>query len=64
MCVCVCVRFVVSWVDLYYRGDEDVQHDSELQHWIDDINTHGFTHDSGVCLCVCVCVCVLSVCKT
>ncbi|XP_036974769.1 polyunsaturated fatty acid lipoxygenase ALOX15B isoform X2 [Acanthopagrus latus] len=40
-------RFVVSWVDLYYRGDEDVQHDSELQHWIDDINTHGFTHDSG-----------------
>ncbi|XP_036974766.1 polyunsaturated fatty acid lipoxygenase ALOX15B isoform X1 [Acanthopagrus latus] len=39
-------RFVVSWVDLYYRGDEDVQHDSELQHWIDDINTHGFTHDS------------------
>uniref|UniRef100_A0A671UZK7 Zgc:152891 n=1 Tax=Sparus aurata TaxID=8175 RepID=A0A671UZK7_SPAAU len=40
-------RFVVSWVDLYYRGDDDVQLDSELQHWITDINTHGFTHDSG-----------------
>ncbi|KAF0022816.1 hypothetical protein F2P81_024797 [Scophthalmus maximus] len=40
-------RFVVSWVDLYYSADSDVQQDSELQHWIDDINTHGFTHDSG-----------------
>uniref|UniRef100_A0A672YF86 Hydroperoxide isomerase ALOXE3-like n=1 Tax=Sphaeramia orbicularis TaxID=375764 RepID=A0A672YF86_9TELE len=40
-------RFVVRWVDLFYRGDDDVQQDSEVQHWIDDINTHGFTQDSG-----------------
>lgn len=44
-------RFVVGWVVLYYGGDDDVRQDSELQHWITDINTHGFTHDSGVCLC-------------
>ncbi|XP_047463520.1 polyunsaturated fatty acid lipoxygenase ALOX15B [Mugil cephalus] len=40
-------RFVVSWVELYYHGDDDVQHDSELQLWIQDINTHGFSHNSG-----------------
>ncbi|XP_071362468.1 polyunsaturated fatty acid lipoxygenase ALOX15B isoform X2 [Trachinotus anak] len=40
-------RFVVSWVDLYYSGDNEVQQDSELHHWITDINTHGFTHNSG-----------------
>ncbi|KAG8008381.1 Arachidonate 15-lipoxygenase B, partial [Nibea albiflora] len=40
-------RFVVNWVDLYYIGDNDVQEDSELQHWITDINTHGFEEDSG-----------------
>ncbi|KAM7373859.1 hypothetical protein PAMP_006549 [Pampus punctatissimus] len=40
-------RFVVSWVDLYYSGDDEVQQDSELQHWLIDINTHGFTHNSG-----------------
>ncbi|XP_070839453.1 polyunsaturated fatty acid lipoxygenase ALOX15B [Chaetodon trifascialis] len=40
-------RFVVSWVDVYYSGDDDVHQDSELHHWIADINTHGFTHDSG-----------------
>ncbi|XP_053188070.1 polyunsaturated fatty acid lipoxygenase ALOX15B [Scomber japonicus] len=40
-------RFVGSWVDLYYSGDNDVQQDSELQHWITEINTHGFTHNSG-----------------
>ncbi|XP_040906769.1 polyunsaturated fatty acid lipoxygenase ALOX15B [Toxotes jaculatrix] len=40
-------RFVVSWVELYYGADTDVQQDSELQHWINDINTHGFTHNSG-----------------
>ncbi|XP_041864674.1 hydroperoxide isomerase ALOXE3 isoform X2 [Melanotaenia boesemani] len=39
--------FVASWVDLYYRGDDEVQSDSELQHWITDINTHSFTHNSG-----------------
>nr|XP_046267353.1 polyunsaturated fatty acid lipoxygenase ALOX15B [Scatophagus argus]XP_046267354.1 polyunsaturated fatty acid lipoxygenase ALOX15B [Scatophagus argus] len=44
-------RFVVRWVDLYYSGDDDVQLDSELQHWITDINTHGFTHDSGFPQC-------------
>ncbi|XP_042288292.1 polyunsaturated fatty acid lipoxygenase ALOX15B [Thunnus maccoyii] len=40
-------RFVFSWVDLYYSGDDTVQQDSELQHWITDINTHSFTQKSG-----------------
>lgn len=40
-------RFVLGWVDLYYSTDVDVQQDSELQHWLTDINTHGFTHNSG-----------------
>ncbi|XP_037603547.1 polyunsaturated fatty acid lipoxygenase ALOX15B [Sebastes umbrosus] len=40
-------RFVVGWVDLYYGGDDEVQQDSELQHWISDINTHGFSHRSS-----------------
>ncbi|XP_028277858.1 arachidonate 15-lipoxygenase B [Parambassis ranga] len=40
-------RFVLGWVDLYYRGDQEVQNDSELQQWIADINTHGFRQDSG-----------------
>ncbi|KAM4547140.1 polyunsaturated fatty acid lipoxygenase ALOX15B [Fundulus diaphanus] len=40
-------RFVLGWVHLFYRGDEDVQNDSELQNWITDINTHGFTQNSG-----------------
>ncbi|KAM6907271.1 polyunsaturated fatty acid lipoxygenase ALOX15B [Xenentodon cancila] len=40
-------RFVVGWVDLYYCEDDHVQNDSELQHWITELNTHGFTHSSG-----------------
>ncbi|KAE8287791.1 Arachidonate 12-lipoxygenase, 12R-type [Larimichthys crocea] len=48
LCVCVCIRFVVNWVNLYYIGDDDVQQDSELQHWITDINTHGFRQDAGL----------------
>uniref|UniRef100_A0A3B3Y116 Lipoxygenase domain-containing protein n=1 Tax=Poecilia mexicana TaxID=48701 RepID=A0A3B3Y116_9TELE len=28
--------FVLGWVQLYYRGDKDVQNDSELQNWITD----------------------------
>ncbi|KAG7515431.1 hydroperoxide isomerase ALOXE3-like [Solea senegalensis] len=40
-------RFVVSWVDLYYHADSDAQRDPELQHWLDDINTHGFTRSAG-----------------
>ncbi|XP_075994012.1 polyunsaturated fatty acid lipoxygenase ALOX15B [Genypterus blacodes] len=40
-------RFVVSWMDLFYRGDDDVQQDSEIQHWIAEINSHGFTCNSG-----------------
>uniref|UniRef100_A0A8C2XDV6 Uncharacterized protein n=1 Tax=Cyclopterus lumpus TaxID=8103 RepID=A0A8C2XDV6_CYCLU len=40
-------RFVVSWVDLYYRGDDEVLQDSELQLWISDINAHSFNHSSG-----------------
>lgn len=51
MFVCVCGRFVVSWLDVYYSGDAEVKQDSELQHWITDINAHGFTHDSGVFVC-------------
>uniref|UniRef100_A0A7N8XSL7 Uncharacterized LOC113143111 n=1 Tax=Mastacembelus armatus TaxID=205130 RepID=A0A7N8XSL7_9TELE len=39
----VLYRFVLSWVGLYYSKDEDVKQDSELQHWITDINTHSFT---------------------
>uniref|UniRef100_A0A3P8T0Z1 Lipoxygenase domain-containing protein n=1 Tax=Amphiprion percula TaxID=161767 RepID=A0A3P8T0Z1_AMPPE len=35
--------FVVSWVNVYDSRDDDIQLDSELQHWITDINTHGFT---------------------
>lgn len=41
---------MLRWVGLYYDGDDDVLQDSELQHWLTDINTHGFTHDSGVCV--------------
>nr|XP_015798083.2 hydroperoxide isomerase ALOXE3 [Nothobranchius furzeri] len=40
-------RFVCSWVELYYRTDKHVQNDCELQNWICDINTHGFSGDSG-----------------
>ncbi|XP_068436968.1 polyunsaturated fatty acid lipoxygenase ALOX15B [Clinocottus analis] len=40
-------RFVVGWVDLYYGGDDEVRLDTELQHWITDINAHSFNHDSG-----------------
>ncbi|KAM3601904.1 uncharacterized protein V6R79_020922 [Siganus canaliculatus] len=40
-------RFVVSWVDLYYGGDSEVQQDSELQLWVADIHEHGFIHGSG-----------------
>ncbi|XP_059207913.1 hydroperoxide isomerase ALOXE3 [Centropristis striata] len=40
-------KFVGGWVDLFYRGDEAVQQDSELQLWIQDFNTHGFHQDSG-----------------
>uniref|UniRef100_A0A3Q0S5U3 Zgc:152891 n=1 Tax=Amphilophus citrinellus TaxID=61819 RepID=A0A3Q0S5U3_AMPCI len=42
-------RFVTSWVDLYYRGDDAVQHDSELHHWLTDLNTHGFTNGFPQC---------------
>ncbi|KAK9537042.1 hypothetical protein VZT92_006780 [Zoarces viviparus] len=40
-------RFVVSWVDLYYSGDDEVQQDTELHLWIADINAHSFNHSSG-----------------
>ncbi|KAK2827965.1 hypothetical protein Q5P01_018999 [Channa striata] len=40
-------RFVASWVGLYYSGDAEVERDSELQHWLSDLNTHGFTLSSG-----------------
>ncbi|XP_017260091.2 hydroperoxide isomerase ALOXE3, partial [Kryptolebias marmoratus] len=40
-------RFVSSWVDLFYKRDEDVQNDPELQNWVSDIDTHSFPEDSG-----------------
>ncbi|XP_043997692.1 polyunsaturated fatty acid lipoxygenase ALOX8 [Gambusia affinis] len=43
----VLYRFVLGWVQLYYGGDKDVQNDSELQNWIADINTHGFSQNAG-----------------
>ncbi|XP_007540983.2 arachidonate 15-lipoxygenase B [Poecilia formosa] len=43
----VLYRFVLGWVQLYYREDKDVQNDSELQNWITDINTHGFSQNAG-----------------
>ncbi|MED6264270.1 hypothetical protein CHARACLAT_013037 [Characodon lateralis] len=44
-------RFVLAWIDLYYRGDKDIKNDSELQNWITDINKHGFTQNSGFPQC-------------
>ncbi|KAK7880222.1 hypothetical protein WMY93_033105 [Mugilogobius chulae] len=41
------LRFVIGWLDLCYRGDEDVQRDSELQTWVRDIYDHGFPPESG-----------------
>ncbi|KAJ0061499.1 hypothetical protein NL108_005471, partial [Boleophthalmus pectinirostris] len=41
------LRFVISWLDLCYRGDEDVVQDSELQSWIREIYEHGFPPESG-----------------
>ncbi|XP_038564779.1 polyunsaturated fatty acid lipoxygenase ALOX15B isoform X2 [Micropterus salmoides] len=33
--------------DALHSGDDEVLQDSELQHWITDINAHGFNPDSG-----------------
>uniref|UniRef100_A0A3B4H6X4 Hydroperoxide isomerase ALOXE3-like n=1 Tax=Pundamilia nyererei TaxID=303518 RepID=A0A3B4H6X4_9CICH len=33
-------RFVTSWVELYYHGDDAVQRDPELHGWLTDINAH------------------------
>uniref|UniRef100_A0A3B4A8H3 Lipoxygenase domain-containing protein n=1 Tax=Periophthalmus magnuspinnatus TaxID=409849 RepID=A0A3B4A8H3_9GOBI len=41
------LRFVIGWLDLCYRGDEDVEQDSELQSWIRDIYEHGLPPESG-----------------
>ncbi|KAJ7996234.1 hypothetical protein DPEC_G00234960 [Dallia pectoralis] len=38
------LRFVGGWVDEYYHGDKDVEQDTELQSWIAEIYTHGFSH--------------------
>nr|XP_024655757.1 hydroperoxide isomerase ALOXE3 [Maylandia zebra] len=37
-------RFVTSWVELYYHGDDAVQRDPELHGWLTDINAHGFSN--------------------
>ncbi|KAK2827188.1 hypothetical protein Q7C36_018114 [Tachysurus vachellii] len=35
-------RFVAAWVELYYHDDQEVQRDSELQNWIQEIHLEGF----------------------
>uniref|UniRef100_A0AAV2K366 Arachidonate 15-lipoxygenase B-like n=1 Tax=Knipowitschia caucasica TaxID=637954 RepID=A0AAV2K366_KNICA len=40
-------RFVTGWLDLCYRGDEDVEQDAELQSWVKEIYEHGFPPESG-----------------
>lgn len=46
LCVCVC-RFVAGWLDVYYSKDDDVKNDLELNQWITEINTHGYSQHSG-----------------
>lgn len=36
-------RFVSRWIDLFYAADEQVQTDCELQSWIRELHTHGFS---------------------
>ena len=35
-------RFVQGLLEHYYKSDAEVQEDSELQSWIEDIFEHGF----------------------
>uniref|UniRef100_A0A3B3BIJ4 Arachidonate 15-lipoxygenase type B n=1 Tax=Oryzias melastigma TaxID=30732 RepID=A0A3B3BIJ4_ORYME len=35
-------RFVKGVIEFYYKNDEEVQQDSEIQKWISDIFKHGF----------------------
>ncbi|XP_052443373.1 hydroperoxide isomerase ALOXE3 [Carassius gibelio] len=39
--------FVRSMVELYYQSDSDVQQDTELQDWIEEIFIHGFLEQSS-----------------
>lgn len=38
----MCLSFVRGVLSFYYKNDSEVQQDSELQKWIEDINKHGF----------------------
>lgn len=33
---------MAGWVELYYHDDQEVQRDSELQSWIQEIHFEGF----------------------
>lgn len=40
-------RFVKSILTFYYKTDDDVQHDTELQNWIIEIFENGFNSEES-----------------